>query len=263
MQTSESVFIIGCPRSGTSALAWALGQHPKLWASSESNFLFLLFGNGRIHHGFKFPYNKPISWFRENQVVYIEYCAFLGLGVDRLFLSRSGGRRWIEQSPENALFAIDLSYMFPNSKFVHIVRDGREVVSSMVNSGFGESWSHDFAVACETWVHYIKEVLNFQSMLPERTLEVRHNLLVNDTDRECQKILSFLRVEYSAEPAKFLKENRINSSYGNQHPDDIMTPKDTAELKEQKWKGWTPEQKEIFVKIAGPTMVDLGFGIDF
>ncbi len=42
------VFIIGSPRSGTSVLAWALAQHKDFWTAGETDFLFHLFGQGRL-----------------------------------------------------------------------------------------------------------------------------------------------------------------------------------------------------------------------
>lgn len=30
------IFVLGCPRSGTSVLAWALAQHEHFWTSAES-----------------------------------------------------------------------------------------------------------------------------------------------------------------------------------------------------------------------------------
>ena len=41
---SPGVFIIGCPRSGTSVFSWALAAHPNFWTSAESDYLADLFG---------------------------------------------------------------------------------------------------------------------------------------------------------------------------------------------------------------------------
>ncbi len=47
----------------------------------------------------------------------------LFLGPDRLI---------IEKTPENALFIEDLTALFSDAYFLHIVRDGRDVVASYV-----------------------------------------------------------------------------------------------------------------------------------
>jgi hypothetical protein len=259
---TNCLFIIGCPRSGTSALAWALAQHPQLWTSAETNFLHHLFGARKLYQTFESAHSTGVGWLRVNGVTYAEFAGFLGLGIDQLFLSRSAGKRWIDQSPANTLCAMDLCYMFPNGQFIHLIRDGREVVNSMLNTGFQWDWARDFETACSTWIHYVEVGLKFQQSLPERTLQVRHDHLVLDPDIECERILRFLGVDHSDEPAKFLKENRINSSYGNQKPADMLVPKDTSGLKEKKWKSWTPKRKKRFIKIAGPTMLGLGFDIE-
>src|SRR5208283_4344638 len=47
----DPVFILGAPRSGTTALAWSLAQHSSLWTSGESYILWELFGHQRGRTG--------------------------------------------------------------------------------------------------------------------------------------------------------------------------------------------------------------------
>jgi hypothetical protein len=42
------ICIIGSPRSGTSVLVWSLAQHSQLWASSESDNLYALYGPNEV-----------------------------------------------------------------------------------------------------------------------------------------------------------------------------------------------------------------------
>src|ERR1043166_2819071 len=37
--TAKPIFIVGSPRSGTSVLAWCLGQHPNIFPVPESNWM--------------------------------------------------------------------------------------------------------------------------------------------------------------------------------------------------------------------------------
>jgi hypothetical protein len=46
------VFVIGSPRSGTTALAFALGQHPGLATSDESQILVDLFFKGALDRNY-------------------------------------------------------------------------------------------------------------------------------------------------------------------------------------------------------------------
>ena len=104
------------------------------------------------------------AWLTHQQVDRAELLRNLGLGVNALYTSRSGDKRWLDHTPTNTL-AIDLlGELFPGAVFLHMLRDGRQVVSSMVNflsampedrrrasseAGWDIPWL-DFTVACET-----------------------------------------------------------------------------------------------------------------
>lgn len=257
---SSPVFIIGCPRSGTSALSWALAQHPNMWVSAESDFIQLLFGYGNMQRAYRIAHGRPDEgWLAKNHVAYTEFCAHMGIGVDQLFLSRSGGRRWIDSSPGYTLMATELALMLPNARFIHLVRDGRAVVNSMINSNFDIDWARDFERACFTWAHYIQKGFDFEKLWPERVLRVPHATLVADPARTCGEILEFLGEEHSSAPAEFLTNGRINSSYDNQAPADIRASKSTQRLKESPWDTWGEHERSTFSRVAGSAMSQSGF----
>src|SRR5918995_5110059 len=128
------VFIIGAPRSGTSILGWSLAHHNQLWTSRESHILDDLFGNDRFYEAFKRAKSLPGgTWLQEQDVERDEFLKYLGLGLNALFTSRSQGRRWIDNTPSYTLMVDVLADMFPGAVFLHILRDGRRVVHSMMN----------------------------------------------------------------------------------------------------------------------------------
>lgn len=255
------VFIIGCPRSGTSALSWALAQHPQMWVSAESDFIQLLFGYGNMQRAYRMAHDRPDEgWLKKNDVNYTEFCAHMGIGVDRLFRSRSGGVCWIDSSPGYTLMATELALMFPRAKFLHLVRDGRAVVNSMINSNFDMDWARDFERACFTWAHYVAKGLDFEKVWPDRTMRVRHADLLADAAGKCRMMLQFLGMPQDAAPASFLSDGRINSSYDNQNPEDIRARKSLQRLKESPWDSWSEEQKATFTRLAGSMMEAAGLG---
>jgi hypothetical protein len=249
------VFIIGCPRSGTSALSWALAQHPAMWVSAESDFIQLLFGYGHMQRAYRVAHGRPDeAWLAKQEVGYPEFCAHLGLGIDALFLSRSGGLRWIDSSPGHTLMATELALMFPAARFVHLVRDGRAVVNSMVNSGFDIDWARDFERACFTWAHYVRKGIDFEAVHPERVIRVPHGELLSDTGRVCREILEFLGEPDCESVSRFLTDGRINSSYDNIDPNDIRVVKSTERLKESPWDRWDATRRAAFARVAGDAM---------
>lgn len=258
----QPVFIIGSPRSGTTALARALAAHPDLWTSHESYFLNGLFGDGRATrvHTRQTERAAP-GWLNTEQVDRAEFLAYVGVGLNALFTSRSGGRRWIDQTPLYTVFAEGLAELFPDALFLHIVRDGRRVVNSMASflEKFAErpeavrhvpGWATDFPEACRTWTAYVAHAEALCDAHPTRSLRVVNEELAEDPGRGFATILRFLGVPPSPAPAELFGSTRINSSYGRDAGQAVA--------RAQAWDAWAPQQRAVFMAEAGATMGRLG-----
>lgn len=257
----DPVFIIGSPRSGTTAVAHALGAHSGLWMSGESDILYHLFGDGLLEHAFGLSKSFPGGrWLNAEGVERDEFFAYLGLGLNALFTSRSRGRRWIDHTPLYTLMAEELAALFPGARFVHILRDGRDVVNSMLRFADAvaledvstaqavrdsTAWSRDFTEACRTWVNHVEHSEALRTKEPGRCLQVAHAQLWEDPEAACRSILDFLWLPYEDGPFDFVKANHVNSSF----PDGVRPTG---------WSQWTAEERSIFVSVAGPTMVRTG-----
>lgn len=250
----DLVFVVGCPRSGTSALAWALAEHPAMATGPETNFLYHLFCENRARLAWERAWAVENGWLRTQQIGWEEFAAAAGAGLAQLFAARAEGRRWVDSSPENVLIAEQLGALFPAARFVHLVRDGREVVASMLHSGFREPWATDFDLACRTWAVYVEAGRRAQAVLGTRMLTVDHGRLVAAPARTCRDILDFLGVGQHPGPARFLASRRINSSYDNATPADIMREKAPDSLRQCHWRDWTAGQHARFAAAAAEVL---------
>ena len=257
------IFIVGSPRSGTTALGHALDKHPDLWTSKEAYVLYRLFGNGRAAGTWEQHWERANpSWLRAQGVERSEFLGFLGLGINAMYSSRSEGRRWVDPTPLNTLMIDDVAEMFPGAAFLHLVRDGRRVVRSMLS--FRESierergpvpdnempsWTHDFEAACESWANHVDIVARFEDANPGRCLTTRNEDLVVDPAAAMSRILGFLGTALDDGPSEFLANTRINSSFG----DESGMPSD------RDWSDWTSEQRHAFARLAGHTLVAAGY----
>jgi hypothetical protein len=267
------VFVIGSPRSGTSVLPWSLAHHSDFWTSHETEFIHGLFGEGQPEHVYKTLCSKEPGFITHHGVYRKEFFGALGLGINALISSRSEGRRWIDQSPGYTTMAWLLADMFPGSYFIHVLRDGRAVVNSMLhfadvdgqaNAENLPEWATDFDAAVETWRHYVGEALEFCSSKPDRSLTVKNEDLVERPEEEFEKILTFLGASNNTEPAQFFRTSRINSSFGQ----EIWGSGKVAEKKGEvirrgsaakAWRDWSAEQRATFTEVAGDLLQSLGY----
>ena len=259
---AQQIFVIGSPRSGTSAISWALAQHPKVWTSAESDFLVHLFSKGHLESAYEQSRGRSDGgWLETNDVSFEEFASSLGSGVDALFRRRSKGAIWLDQTPGHTLLLPTLKAMFPAARFVHIVRDGRAVVRSMLNSGFENlgfdmGWTQDFEEACKAWSVYARTAGAFVRSNRDVAIEITNESLRSDCDATIGRVLEFVGLDFCEDSVRFLSEERINSSFG---PETCAKadPAERAALGE--WSTWSPAQKAGFDRTCGELRRDLGY----
>ncbi|MGC1377556.1 MAG: GSCFA domain-containing protein [Anaerolineales bacterium] len=261
----SNIFIIGCPRSGTSALSWAMAEHPALWTSAESDILLYLLRTPWFfeHYQRAVASQENRVWLVKHKVSYAEFASYIGKGLDLMFRSRSGDKIWIDATPAYTTVVSELMVYFPQAKFIHIIRDGRAVVNSMLTSGFAGAEFNDFELACKAWVHYVNKGLNIMRQFPDCVHEIRNENLVADSEKEFGLLYQFLGLEPCPESVTFIRTKRINSSYLNVEKSDIKKAKDPSLMPKEPWKNWTAENQKLFIKIAGETMTMLGYDLNF
>lgn len=259
------VFVIGSPRSGTTATAQSLNRHPELRVGKESYVLSDLFKDGRAEKVWENQMGRATPcWLDHEGVELDEWLAFVGLGINALFSSRAEGLRWIDQTPLYTPMAPTLAKMFPGAKFVHIVRDGRHVVRSMTNfeRKFDDAvlanakkneipkWSNDLRKGAETWSTWVEAGLDFSEAQPDRCLTVWNEKVSADPHEQFATILEFLDLRHHPGPGNFFEKKRIGSSFklDPTRPDD------------DDWSAWDKKRRKEFVAVAAPTMARAGYG---
>ena len=149
------LFVVGCPRSGTTLLQSFLAAHPDVHSFPETHFFYRLAGAGDARVGDELRRDLPeiagflgrpgLSW-PDPPTERATAAAFLAAAED---VTRERGRRtWLEKTPAN-LYAVDrIEALVPGAAFLHIVRDGADVVASLcaVAGGWGSSYTVEQAV---------------------------------------------------------------------------------------------------------------------
>jgi sulfotransferase family protein len=261
---SNPVFVIGAPRSATTAVAWSLDKHPELCNLGECQVLLDLFGDGELERNYLRTETPGGSFLAKNGVDHARFLAFVGLGLNALLTTCSGGLRWIDKTPGNALIASDVADLFPGALFLHMLRDGRQVVHSMLHfsalrsrthlQGLTEPWMHDFRAACRTWREYVDAAFAFQATHPGRCLTIEHADVVEDPATGFARILAFLGASPHGGPAEHFRTCLLNSSFA----DDGTLPAERAWRSVDPWASWSVEERAIFrEETGGPLAVTL------
>jgi Sulfotransferase family len=206
------VFVAGCPRSGTSALSWAIAAHPLYWTSVETHYLYYLLRDRFLMDVYARSCVNG-SWLEVHSVSPEEFLRHLGVGLDQMMRTRSGGLQWVDGSPENLLVGKELLTMYPEAQIIQVVRDPIEVCLSMMASGFGEAWASDLETAIQTWCHYAKVGLKLALTYPDHVLVVRHSDMIHNRQTVATKLGRRLRLDGVEEISRFLATTKVNSSF--------------------------------------------------
>jgi Sulfotransferase family len=152
---NRPIFVVGSPRSGTSILTWCLGQHPNIFAVPESNWMGDFVVNAAIVHQVGAA-RGHLSILSAMDISLDELLANFGGTINDLILSHRPDlertraaiptlpefmrrplpgpkMRWVDGTPEYSFYIYALRKLFPEAVFIHVLRDVRDVVRSMLN----------------------------------------------------------------------------------------------------------------------------------
>jgi hypothetical protein len=166
-------------------------------------------------------------------------------------------RRWCAKTFPTADEYRGLVKLYPNARFVYIVRNGINVVHSRTKfPGFRHL---DFAAHCETWAKSIEVFGFFWSA--SNAISVRQEELINDPEGLFRKVFDFTDLDYDEKPADFVRNNLVIPL--DQPTQTGIDVKQVFEARRSPFESWTPEQRRTFKEIAGDAMGKAGYEIAF
>jgi hypothetical protein len=169
--------------------------------------------------------------------------SFLRTDLDRRLVTKSPSVRHLER-----FFAF-----FPSARLLILVRDGRSVVQSAMNT-FG--W--DFDRVCRVWAEAADTIRRFQraeAARADRWRLVRYEDLLDDTEGQLRSIFEFLGLDatrYDFEAARSLPV-RGSSWFGQQNTRVHWKPvaKNASFAPKERWRAWSEDRLDRFEWLAG------------
>ena len=129
---------------------------------------------------------------REVSDVYLIFSRFL-LSLFHGLLEECGKKILVEDNTWNLLFVDPLSRLFPNSRFIHVYRDPRDVVCSYREQRWMPSDLSQSAIICRDL--YLQILNNLSSMSDQKILSVSLEELVNNQKQTVLSLASFCGID--------------------------------------------------------------------
>ena len=269
-------FILGCQKSGTTWVQHLLDAHPNIACAGEGHITDLILP--LMKQSFESYEERQRRRPPGFEVMFSpeDLAGVIKILSDRLlaqYLREGGGSDRIlaigDKTPENAIAMGLLNDMYPVSKFVHVIRDGRDAAVSgwaHVRRQGGSDQFTSFGAYVEYfaeyhWVPYITCAREAGKRFPDRYLEIRYENLHDNPAQEVQRILDFLEVDMSGEAiARCLEGGSFEKLSGGR----TRGEEDTSSFFRKGVVGeWTLEFDEVaidgFEKYAGELLNELGY----
>lgn len=115
----------------------------------------------------------------------------------------------VDKNPSYAVFLDDLNKLFPDAKYVHIVRDYRDNIQSAKKT----NPIKNVTVLAHGWLQDNIKIEKFKNAHPSKVYMVRYEDLVNDPGAQLKPICAHLGIDFSEEMINY--QNKLKSEIEN------------------------------------------------
>jgi len=255
-QSPDPIVVFGAPRSGTTYVQRILDMHPDVFVSHETRIFAWLHQSLNVltaNHNFLVTSREPFIQHLRG--------AYPQLIRDFYRQLSPGSRWWGDKNPHygdpvNAGCLETIVALFPGAKFVHIVRDGRDVACSLMRRTHpdGSPWV-GFQAAHQVWNNHVMRGTSFgRGLPPEQFLEFRYEDLVRDDAGMATVLFQFLDVPLHDKVMRFCESQRERRT-------PLSTP--TRDMTNVTASDWTtvlsPAQQRQSLELIGENLVAYGY----
>jgi len=215
MSSNDPFFIVGSGRSGTTLLRLLLNGHSRIHIPPETWFLTDLVkelpldrelstaeverATHLITSNYRWPDMQMDAEAFARYVELLERPRLLAI-VEMVYqtqLNRTSKPRFGDKTPPYIHIVPQLLRLFPGAKFIHLVRDGRDVALSYVDAGFHDPGSRCYDGGNFDWISTIRRATSYaNATFADRILTVRYEELTSNPEHSLRKICAFLEEEF-------------------------------------------------------------------
>jgi hypothetical protein len=280
-------FVCGVTRSGTTLIRLMLDAHPELAIPGETHFLPKLIKRcerGRVDADeladLVIEHKRWGDFHLDGDQLQARWRALDPLtAADAirafylLYASKQGKRRYGDKTPGYIKEMPRIQRVLPEVRFVHIIRDGRDVALSHLRMNWGPS---TVAESAELWVQRITKARRQAPRINHYT-EVNFEDLVADTEGVLRRVCDFVELDfdpamldYHERAEQRLREKERDLPRRNRPTQTAAARMDSHRLASEPprsdrigmWRErMSPDEIADYERIAGPLLRELGYGL--
>ncbi|HUK20025.1 MAG TPA: sulfotransferase [Gemmatimonadales bacterium] len=280
LERYQPFFIVGSGRCGSTLLRAILESHREVHIPPENVLLGSTIGAYRTYSRLPWPallsivlgqlsfhqqwdaFELPLGPVFRELVATDPQNRNLAFVLDTVYRAhlrhhKPSARRWGDKSAFSVLSLEQLKSVFPDLQVIHLVRDGRDVVSS-----FLEAFKVDYQDAAETWIRAVTAAEAFGARYPKQYVRVRYEDLVRVPESTVRQITRFLALDFDEQ---LLRHERLGLRFGDvertPYMQGVREPIHGRSV--GKWRsGLTGAQAAYLERTLGSTLSRFGYDLD-
>lgn len=257
------IFVVGAARSGTTWVYDILTAHPQVAGLYESWLFTPAHGLGALFTSMHWA-DKPTGLGRVlSRAALLETTRLTATDLmsHALFPEH---RYLVEKSPSH-IFAIELiNEIFPAARFIHVIRDGRDVAVSVraASRSWMPSWRNTFGnsirTSSQTWKNSVQRGREQGQRLGDRYLEVRYEQIKQEPIASYRRMFDFCGILYD--------DSVLQQIYEKTDFERNYIPNEQGFRRGGRISDWRSHfglrDANIFKSVAGDTLIELGYEPD-
>jgi Sulfotransferase family len=267
-------FIVARGRSGTTLLRAMFDSHPDMAVPPESHFLVTMGLRRRRferdggldvdrfvedltrEYGFRRWALDPKAVRQRLSGTHAATYADAMRDVFALYAEEHGKTRYAEKTPMNVMHIPFLARVFPEARFIHLIRDGRDVALSYLDTDFGVESVGESAIY---WRRFVRKGRRDGERLGLRYREVRYEELLADPEHILRSLCAFMELPYDSAMLTYHRQaDRIlETTSHREHHESLRLPP-TRGLRD--WRTQMNDRSlALFEALAGDLLDQVGY----
>ena len=266
------IFILGAPRSGTTWLQLLLANHPQVCSSVELRLVSHYIASWREHWAHEaghvnaqggFYFGLPVVWTRTE---FDDFCReFLERVYNRVWATKPEATHVLDKFPGNGPHIDAIKEFFPQAKFVHIIRDGRDVAVSMnaARDEIGYPMGGPMRTLGQRWSKHVRASRQ-ASKWPDSYHELRYEELLAKPEAELKRVYEFCGLPAGDDLVSSVVEaNRIDKLRKSRTMPATGVKAPEGHFRKGEAGGWksamTAMDRRAFARTANSLLLELGY----
>ncbi len=209
-ESSEPIFIIGLPRTGTTLLERILDGHSKVTSAGELD-IFGLEVTALSSDKCSVKSTSAIDLIQLSRELNVSSLALRYLKKARPI--NQEGSHFIDKLPFNFLYAGLIHSAMPNAKIINLTRHPLAACLAIYKQQFRDIYPFSYSLSDlgRYYVAYDRLMRHWHSVMPGVIHSIAYENLVDNTEKEVKKVLEFCNLNWESECLKFY-ENKAPST---------------------------------------------------